>query len=832
MAKPEYKDKGFKGDSKDNKQYIYNALIENGFTPEAAAGVLGNILHETGNFKYIEELAPNVNNQRGLGLLQWSGSRATDFKKWLKSNDKSIDSVEDNVEYLLYEMGNTEKRHWGRGYSLDKLKNTKDAKKASDLFMNGYLRPSKKYSHQDVRIANSLQALNDFGGADAPDPKQSEVINAIKKKDNTTTTYAQREKALIDTSLSKVDFSQSTLTQEDFERLEAQGKKYLKNLDDSKLLGESGFHEILQRTIGDTAIEPDITTEATEAPQESPYAFLEDVEGDYNPFALGGFTQPNGRVSTYKREEDLIAQEHTGTNQFEEGGKFGEFMKEGGGSAIGGLASIAGMGMSNMQATEYQKPGGSAAKGAIAGAAAGAALGPIGAAAGLVVGGLTSFLTAKKRNKELSIEASNEGAISTIDAQRVNPLGFGGTVNSFVNGGPLGGKKYSTKADAPEGTSFQTDPNKKLSKYQNEEEIIEEERDSKEKLVTFLRSKKGPDEEVDTDAMLSKVQSNLKPSSKYSVVDNNGLDNAFIRKPNEKDLKLKTTKADAIEAKRIDKGAKGDDVVLLQEMLIEQGFLNDEYGADGKFGKNTKEAVKAYQASKGLKADGIVGEKTLGAMQGKNVGMTKFPDLEEKKVEEEVVKKDIDTSNLRDINTDLEESLFTTVKKMAVPIVVRQYIHDTFGGEDTITEKDLNAKEIEAVRKVVKEQLLKEKRTVSYGDWRRAGATGGSVITDDLNFYNPATSMQKTLGSAGIKIDANGSVFLIDEYNWNDAGDKKNRYKNKNMTKEGYLPISDSSSIGNLIYRVARNYKTKFGRSEGEGGSKSLIYIGNIKDLT
>jgi len=267
-------------------------------------------------------------------------------------------------------------------------------------------------------------------------------------------------------------------------------------------------------------------------------------------------------------------------------------------------------------------------------------------------------------------------------------------------------------------------------------------------------------------------------------------------------------------------------------MLIEQGFLNDEYGADGKFGKNTKEAVKAYQASKGLKADGIVGEKTLGAMQGKNVGMTKFPDLEEKKVEEEVVKKDIDTSNLRDINTDLEESLFTTVKKMAVPIVVRQYIHDTFGGEDTITEKDLNAKEIEAVRKVVKEQLLKEKRTVSYGDWRRAGATGGSVITDDLNFYNPATSMQKTLGSAGIKIDANGSVFLIDEYNWNDAGDKKNRYKNKNMTKEGYLPISDSSSIGNLIYRVARNYKTKFGRSEGEGGSKSLIYIGNIKDLT
>jgi len=62
-------------------------------------------------------------------------------------------------------------------------------------------------------------------------------------------------------------------------------------------------------------------------------------------------------------------------------------------------------------------------------------------------------------------------------------------------------------------------------------------------------------------------------------------------------------------------------------MLIEQGFLNDEYGADGKFGKNTKEAVKAYQASKGLKVDGIVGEDTLDALKGRSTAST-FSDID------------------------------------------------------------------------------------------------------------------------------------------------------------------------------------------------------------
>ena len=54
-------------------------------------------------------------------------------------------------------------------------------------------------------------------------------------------------------------------------------------------------------------------------------------------------------------------------------------------------------------------------------------------------------------------------------------------------------------------------------------------------------------------------------------------------------------------------GSKGKEVKELQEFL--------EIGADGIFGKGTDKAVKAWQSSNGLTADGIVGPETWDAME-------------------------------------------------------------------------------------------------------------------------------------------------------------------------------------------------------------------------
>lgn len=59
-------------------------------------------------------------------------------------------------------------------------------------------------------------------------------------------------------------------------------------------------------------------------------------------------------------------------------------------------------------------------------------------------------------------------------------------------------------------------------------------------------------------------------------------------------------------------GSRGDTVKQIQKVLASEGLYSGKI--DGIYGKNTKNAVIAYQKRYGLNADGIVGEKTLARM--------------------------------------------------------------------------------------------------------------------------------------------------------------------------------------------------------------------------
>ncbi len=60
-------------------------------------------------------------------------------------------------------------------------------------------------------------------------------------------------------------------------------------------------------------------------------------------------------------------------------------------------------------------------------------------------------------------------------------------------------------------------------------------------------------------------------------------------------------------------GSSGPDVTNLQQKLKDLGF--DPNGVDGNFGAGTRDALIAFQQSKGLQADGIAGPATLAALQ-------------------------------------------------------------------------------------------------------------------------------------------------------------------------------------------------------------------------
>jgi peptidoglycan hydrolase-like protein with peptidoglycan-binding domain len=61
-------------------------------------------------------------------------------------------------------------------------------------------------------------------------------------------------------------------------------------------------------------------------------------------------------------------------------------------------------------------------------------------------------------------------------------------------------------------------------------------------------------------------------------------------------------------------GSAGPSVTTIQQALVDLGYVLPEYGADGNFGSETRNAVVAYQADNGLADDGIVGRDTIGSL--------------------------------------------------------------------------------------------------------------------------------------------------------------------------------------------------------------------------
>ena len=84
-------------------------------------------------------------------------------------------------------------------------------------------------------------------------------------------------------------------------------------------------------------------------------------------------------------------------------------------------------------------------------------------------------------------------------------------------------------------------------------------------------------------------------------------------------------------------GAEGRDVKMLQEQLVDLGYLSEK-DVDRVYGPTTTEAVKAFQKRNGLTADGLAGEKTLEKLYSEQAKISKS--LEEKQKTEEKAAKE------------------------------------------------------------------------------------------------------------------------------------------------------------------------------------------------
>lgn len=125
-----------------------------------AAGIVGALAVETGNFRYMQELNPIVKGSRGgIGYSQWTGPRRLAFEAWA-GPEVDLTTYEVNYGFLKEELE-------GEYASVvDRVRDTDTVREATNVFMRRYLRPHKNHRALSTRVAYAEAYLSgDFTGA-------------------------------------------------------------------------------------------------------------------------------------------------------------------------------------------------------------------------------------------------------------------------------------------------------------------------------------------------------------------------------------------------------------------------------------------------------------------------------------------------------------------------------------------------------------------------------------------------------------------------------------------------------------------------------------------
>ena len=158
----------------DNVEKAFNFFVSKGFTPQQSAGIVGNLIAESGvNPKRVQSTPTpegdrdniTVNNKTGYGIAQWTSSgRQQGLVDLARSRGMTIEGdLALQLDYLMIELT--------VGYKdiYDAIKLSADLKAASDVFMTKFERPAdQSETARQKRAGMGQQVLDLYGnGASA-----------------------------------------------------------------------------------------------------------------------------------------------------------------------------------------------------------------------------------------------------------------------------------------------------------------------------------------------------------------------------------------------------------------------------------------------------------------------------------------------------------------------------------------------------------------------------------------------------------------------------------------------------------------------------------------
>ena len=152
------------------EQQILAGLVARGVPVHVARGIVANMIAESGLNPGINEIAPVVEGSRGgYGLNQWTGPRRRQYEAFAADRGASLDDLNTQLDFTMWELQNTEKRAGNALFSAP------DEVTAATVYSNQFLRPG--VPHLDRRISEAQRLAGvEPGNALAPQGQQQPMM--------------------------------------------------------------------------------------------------------------------------------------------------------------------------------------------------------------------------------------------------------------------------------------------------------------------------------------------------------------------------------------------------------------------------------------------------------------------------------------------------------------------------------------------------------------------------------------------------------------------------------------------------------------------------------
>ena len=159
------------------RKSMYNFYTQNGFTPAATAGLMGNVYQES---KFNPSLLQNGKGP-AAGLFQWENfntkdGRWAELNKFAQAKGKDWTDPKTQMEYSIHEMGTSQKWMWNKNKkhpetdhinSFELYKQITDPETAALAFSNHFERPGTP--HNETRIAKAKEYYEMYKNSNTAD---------------------------------------------------------------------------------------------------------------------------------------------------------------------------------------------------------------------------------------------------------------------------------------------------------------------------------------------------------------------------------------------------------------------------------------------------------------------------------------------------------------------------------------------------------------------------------------------------------------------------------------------------------------------------------------